>query len=266
MPTTTQPCQEAAAPGSLDRAMRIVFAIADSAAPDVGVSELARALEMPKAVVHRIMKTLCVHGFLAFDERTRRYQLGAGALTVGLAAVRHLDVPVIARPYLERMAAESGETATLSVLRGSQRIYVDQVLSPQEIRLEVVLGRPYPLYAGASSKVVLAALPEAEAREYLGRVRLDRITDRTPTDRRGIEAELAAIRRRGYAATHGERQSGGAGVAAAILDSSTRPFGSISVCGPADRFPPDRVRRLSRLVIGVATELSVAIGHRPPRC
>jgi DNA-binding IclR family transcriptional regulator len=262
--TTTPTPEEAAAPGSLDRALRIVFAIADSAAPDVGVSELSRTLGMPKAVVHRIMKTLSAHGFLAFDERSRRYQLGPGALTVGLAAVRKLDVPVLARPYQERMVAESGETATLSVLRGSQRIYIDQVLSPQEVRLEAVLGRPYPLYAGASSKAVLAALPEAEAKEYLERVRLDRITERTPTDRHGIEAELVEIRRRGYAATQGERQSGAASVAAAVLDSTTRPFGSISVCGPIDRFPPERVRRLSRLVTGVAAELSGAIGHRPP--
>lgn len=266
MTTTSPPPEEAAAPGSLDRALRILFAIADSAGPDVGVSELSRSLDMPKAVVHRIMKTLSAHGFLAFDERTRRYQLGPGALTVGLAAVRNLDVPVVARPYLERMAAESGETATLSVLRGSQRIYVDQVLSPQEVRLETVLGRPYPLYAGASSKALLAAMPEAEASEYLKRVRLDRITDRTPTDRRCIETDLVEIRRRGYAATMGERQSGAASVAAAVLDSTARPFGSISVCGPADRFPPERVRRLSRLVTGVAAELSCAIGHRQRGC
>jgi IclR family acetate operon transcriptional repressor len=264
--TTTPPPEEAATRGSLDRALRIVFAIADSAGPDVGVSELSRALGMPKAVVHRIMKTLNAHGFLTFDERTRRYQLGPGALAVGLAAVRNLDVPVVARPYLERMVSESGETATLSVLRGNQRIYVDQVLSPHEVRLEAVLGRPYPLYAGASSKVLLAALPEPEAKEYLEQVRLERITERTPTDRRGIEAELAEIRRRGYAATQGERQTGAASVAAAILDATTRPFGSISVCGPADRFPPERVRRLSRMVTSVAAELSAAIGHRPRSC
>lgn len=192
--------EEAAAPGSLDRALRIVFAIADGNAPDVGVSELSRSLGMPKAAVHRILKTFTAHGFLSFDERSRRYQFGPGALAVGLAAVRNLDVPVVARPYLERMVASSGETATLSVLQGSERIYVDQVLSPQEVRLSAVLGRPYPLYAGAASKVLLAANGQA--------------------------------------------------------------FGSISICGPADRFPPERVRRWGGLVTRTAAELSTAIGHR----
>ena len=257
---------EAGALGSLDRALRILFAIADSASADVGVSELSRSLSMPKAVVHRILKTFTTHGFLSFDERTRRYQFGPGALAVGLAALRNLDVPAIARPYLERLAASSGETATLSVLQGSQRLYVDQVLSPQEVRLSAVLGRPYPLYAGASSKVLLAALPEAEVKEYLERVRLERLTDRTPTDRRRLEADLVEIRRSGYAATHGERQAGAASVAAAVLDASGRPFGSISISGPADRFPPERVRRWGELVTRTAAELSAAIGHRRSQC
>src|SRR6266516_3133101 len=235
----TPAADEAGALGSLDRALRILFAIADSASADVGVSELSRSLSMPKAVVHRILKTFTAHGFLSFDERTRRYQFGPGALAVGLAALRNLDVPAIARPYLERLAASSGETATLSVLQGSQRLYVDQVLSPQEVRLSAVLGRPYPLYAGASSKVLLAALPEAE---------------------------LVEIRRSGYAATHGERQAGAASVAAAVLDASGRPFGSISISGPADRFPPERVRRWGELVTRTAAELSAAIGHRRSQC
>ena len=257
---------ETGAPGSLDRALRIVFAIADSPCPDVGVSELSRSLGMPKAVVHRILKTFTAHGFLSFDERTRRYRFGPGALAVGLAAVRTLDVPAIARPYLERMVASSGETATLSALQGDTRLYVDQVLSPQEVRLSAVLGRPYPLYAGAASKALLAALPETDLEQYLERVRLERLTDRTPTDRRRLEADLAEIRRRGYAATQGERQAGAASVAAAVLDAGGRPFGSISICGPADRFPADRVRRWGELVARTAAELSAAIGHRRGRC
>jgi DNA-binding IclR family transcriptional regulator len=253
---------EAVATGSLDRALRIVFAIADRAEPDVGVSELSRSLGMPKAVVHRILKTFTAHGFLSFDERTRRYQFGPGALAVGLAAVRNLDVQAIARPYLERMVAASGETATLSVLQGSQRLCVDQVLSPHEVRLSAVLGRPYPLYAGASSKALLAALPDTEVADYLERVRLERITERTPTDRRRLEADLAEIRRNGYAATQGEREACAAGVAAAVLDAGGRPFGSISICGPSDRFFPERVRRWGQLVTRTAAELSTAIGHR----
>jgi len=261
--TDTPAAEEASAPGGLDRALRIIFAIADSAQTSVGVSELSRSLGMPKAVVHRILRTLTGHGFLAFDERTKRYRLGPGALRVGLAAVRNLDVPALARPYLERMVAESGETATLSVLQGSQRIYVDQVLSPQEVRMSAVLGRPYPLYAGASSKVLLAALPDVEIKEYLDRARLERLTDRTVTERRRIEADVAEIRRTGYAVTHGERQAGAASVAAAVLDATGRPFGSISVSGPADRFPRERVRRWAALVTRTAAELSAAVGHRP---
>lgn len=260
----TRTGEEAAGPQSgLQRAMQVVYAVAESPPTGVGVSALARELDLPKAVVHRIVKVLTADGFLAFDDDTKRYRLGPRALAVGLAALGQLDVPAVARPFLERLVGQSGETATLSVRQGWSRVYVDQVLSPQEVRMSVSIGRPYPLHAGSSSKAILAALPDPEVDEYLRHHTLDPLTDVTVTSPPALRSEVARIRELGYAVSIGERQPGAGSVAAPVRQADGSAFGSISLCGPADRFDDELRRRYGWLVAATAAEISAAIGYAP---
>jgi DNA-binding IclR family transcriptional regulator len=256
--------ETASATSSLNRALQLIYAVAESPSPGVGVSALARELSLPKAVVHRIVKVLSADGLLAFDLDTKRYTLGPGALTVGLAALRQLDVPAVARPYLERLVEQTGETATLSVRQGWSRLYIDQALSPQAVRMWVVLGKPYPLHAGASSKAILAVLNDQEIDEYLRHHDLEAATESTVTDRSALKDEIGTIREHGYAVSLGERQPGAGSVAAAIRHADGSVFGSISVCGPVARFDEELRRRYGWLVAATASELSAAIGYRPP--
>lgn len=255
--------ETATSSSGLNRALQLIYAIAESPSPGVGVSTLARELSLPKAVVHRIVKVLAADGLLAFDVDSKRYTLGPGALTVGLAALRQLDVPAIARPYLERLVEQTGETATLSVRQGWSRLYIDQVLSPQAVRMWVVLGKPYPLHAGASSKAILAVLDDLEIDEYLRHHDLQALTESTVIDGAALKAEIERIREHGYAVSLGERQPGAGSVAAAVRQADASAFGAISVCGPVARFDPELQRRYGWLVAATASELSEAIGYRP---
>lgn len=259
----TQPESGTAAASGLHRALQVIYAVAESSSPGVGVSALARDVDLPKAVVHRILKVLARDGFLAFDENTKRYSLGPRARTIGLAALRQLDVPGVARPFLQRLSANTAETATLSIRQGWSRAYVDQVLSPQEVRMWVVLGKPYPLHAGSSSKAILAALPEVELEEFLRHHELAPFTEATMTSPAKLRAEIRKIRELGYAVSLGERQSGAASVAAAIRNGDGTVFGSVSVCGPSNRFNEELQRRYGWLVAITASEISAAVGYRP---
>lgn len=240
----------------------MIFAVAEAKGPDVGVSELARTLGMSKTVVHRVVRTLAAADFFSFDERTRRYRLGPGAVSVGLAAMAQMEVPRIAQPYLERLVASTRETATLSVRYGMQRMYLTQVLSPQEIHMSVQLGRLYPLYAGASSKAILAALDDEEIRDYLAKQPLAPLTPITIQDPERLREELEVIRSRGYAVSLGERQQGAASVAAPVHEATGRVYGSISVCGPVGRLGVGKVEEYGALVREAAAEVSRQLGHR----
>lgn len=253
---------DSAGPSGLERALQIVYAVTDAGPNGIGVSALARALGLPKAVVHRILKILSGDGFLAFDESTKRYRLGHGALSVGLAAISNLDVRSTARARLHQLVEETAETATLSMRQGWSRVYVDQVPSPQEIRMTVTLGQPYPLHAGSSSKAILATLANEEIEEYLLHRSLDVVTDHTVVDPAALRLEVAEIRSIGYAVSVSERQEGAGSVAAAIRQADGQVFGSISLCGPSGRFDQAVQHRYGQLVAAAAEAISTAIGYR----
>lgn len=248
----------------LGRALAVINAISERAPATLGVSTIARELGLPKAVAHRILKELVGDGFLSFDEDTKQYRLGPGALAVGLAALRSLDVPEIAHRHLVKLVQATGETATLSVRQGWSRVYIDQVLSPHEIRMSVSLGTSHPLHSGSSSKAILAALPDSEVEEYLAHHQLEQVTDATITSVAALREEIASIRRRGYAVSMGERQPGAGSVAAAVLIYSGQVFGSISLCGPQDRFRGAGVADAhGTLVADAAAAIAAEIGFRP---
>lgn len=255
---------ESSPKSGLLRALSVVELLAERAPQTLGVSAVARELELPKAVAHRILKELVSGGFLAFDDRSKLYGLGPGALTVGMAALRSLDVQRVTRPYLEQLVTRTRETATLSARQGWIRIYVDQVLSPQEIRMAVALGTSHALYAGSSSKAILAALSDAQVAEYLAAHHLDPVTATTITDVPALLAELQRVRELGYAVSRGERQHGAGSVAAVVRGASGEIWGSISVCGPLDRFGPEAITAHGALLVHVAAAVSLEIGYREP--
>lgn len=245
------------------RAMKIVMLLADRAPEWLGVSAISRETGIPKAVAHRMLKELTGINFLYFDKGEKRYGLGSLAVVIGLSAMRGMDINRVARPHLERLTAETLETATLSILDGASRSYVHQVRSPQEISMSVTLGVRYPLYAGASSKAILADFTEGEIDDYFSHIALTSLTAETIIDEAQLREEFALIRSRGYAVSLGERQAGAASVAAAVHSADGRVCGSISVSGPLGRFPPSVQDRYGHLVKETAFLVSTELGYRP---
>jgi IclR family acetate operon transcriptional repressor len=246
----------------VERAARVLSLFAESPRRTLGVTEIAQALALSKTVVHRILTSLRTQGFVELEEPARRYRLGPKTLLLGLAYLERIDVRELARPSMEELSERFEETATLSVRSGQTRVYVDQVTPNRDIKMVVPLGRPFPLHAGASSKVLLAFLPDDEREAYL-RGALARLTPLTVTDVELLEEELEEIRLRGWAASYGERQEGAGSVAAPILDHQGVPVASMSVCGPVERFRP-LVLEVCQPLVERAGWLSEQLGYRLP--
>lgn len=225
----------------------------------IGVTEIARELGLSKAVVHRILQSLATRSLVRADASTREYRLGPGAIALGARAMRDFDLRQAARPTLRRMRDVTNETTTLSARVQDSRIYLDQYESPQEIKMTVELGRPYPLHAGASSRAILAFLPE-ETIERIISGGLQRLTPQTIRDPKELRRRLAQTRSSGYAVSRGERQHAAASVAAPVFGIDGEVLGSISVCGPVDRFGDAAVARYLPVVQSAAVEISRALG------
>lgn len=227
---------------------------------DLGITDLSRRLGLPKATVHRLVETLVSRGFLARDEQTSRYRVGLAPFRLGSLFLQQLDVRQAALPVMRDLARQSGETINLNIVQGRRRVCIEKVESDQGIRHFVELGRPLPLYCGASGKVLLAFLdePEIEAVIVEG---LDPLTARTVTDARRLKADLAEIRRHGHAVSAGERVVGASAVSAPIRDASGGVVAGLTISGPTYRFTRERVSHLVALVQQGAAAISESLGH-----
>lgn len=153
---------------AVERTAQVLKACSEASTQTLGVTEIAQQLDISKAVIHRILNSLRVQGFIDIEPASRRYMLGPASLAVGLAFLRNVDVRDLARPVLRELSDETGETATLSIRSGWQRVYIDQVTPSREVKMTVDLGRPFPLHAGSSSKALLAHLAVEEIDTYVG--------------------------------------------------------------------------------------------------
>lgn len=245
---------------AVERAADVLLYLAGDSRPTVGVTEIATDLGISKAVVHRILASLRTRDLVELEPSTRRYRLGPMATLVGLASLNRLNLRALVVPVLNQLAFQTNETATMSVRTGWSRVYVEQVTPRREIIMSVAIGVPYPLHAGASSKALLAFLPEDEIEEYLEGT-LSRLTEFTVTHVDALRDELATIRRRGWASSAQERQHGASAVAAPILDHDGAPVAVLSVGGPSERFEAE-LDDCAALVARAAADLSQQYGYR----
>lgn len=245
------------------RAADVLLVVAGAPEGRAGVSEIARQLGISKAVVHRILQSLASRHLVKVEPGRSTYSLGPMAIAIGTKALSTDYLHRHSMPVLRRLQAETEETATVSALVGTARIYVDQVVSLKQIRMTVELGRPYPLYAGASSRAILAFAPE-DLKEQVLSSEIKSLTSLTLSDPEALRQVLDEVAAEGVAVSMGERQEEAGSVAAPVFRQDGHPVGSISVCGPVNRFTPDLVEELKPKVIEAARQVSKAIQEDMP--
>jgi len=245
---------------SLHRAIDLLSAFQTQR--ELAVEELAKILGWPASSVYRFARVLRTRGFLSYVPENKKYTLGAALCQLGRA--RGPDLPALARPALQRLTKESGETSFLSLRSGWEARYAACVESPETIRFTAPIGRHFPLYAGASAKVILAFMEEQELRSYFETVKLKRLGASTIVDRAKLAKVLSLIRSRGYDFTQEERHQGAWGLAAPILDAENVAVGSIAITGVRFRPPRKKLSRFISLLKTAAREISDKLQNGRP--
>jgi DNA-binding IclR family transcriptional regulator len=242
---------------TVDKALRMLAAF-ESEGSELGVREFASLLDVHRSTASRLARTLTAHGFLERGRRGAGFRLGPQAARLGLLAVGARSLLAAARDPMDRLAAETGEAVVLSVPVDGEALDVAQAGSAHLIGATTWIGRRTPLHASSDGKVFLA-FAAAELRRSTA---LERLTSRTVTDHSELEAELARVRRDGWAAAVGELEEGLNGVAAPVLASRGRCVAALSVSGPAYRLPPERLPQVAEVCLAatraVGADLDVA--------
>ena len=230
---------------------------------DLGVSELARRLGLGKSTVHRMLTTLVAEGLIEQNPRTGGYRLGIVMFELGEAVRVHMDLHAAAAPVLGELRAQTGESSQVGVLDGHEVVYVDRLESTHSLRLFTETGRRVPVHCTSSGKVLLAYLPEARRQAVLRAAPLTALTPHTITDPERLAAELARVRRRGWAEAINEREIGVASIAAPVRDISGEVVAAISIGVPLARCSVMSLRRLAPVIVEAAEAASRRLGWSP---
>jgi DNA-binding IclR family transcriptional regulator len=232
---------------------------------EYGVSELARKLQLAKSTVHRLLTTLAEEELVERNPRTGRYRLGLKMWELGTLAAGHLTLHEAAAPYLDDLRNRSRETVHIAVLDGTEVVYVERRESPQTLRLFGRVGHRNSAHCTSTGKVLLAFLPPDELERRLADIELVAKTPYTITDPERLRAELALVRKRGYAVNVNESELGIASVAAPILDRSGTVVAAVSTAGPLTRFEGPAMRHFAEMTVDAARHISERLGFRPGR-
>jgi len=245
-----------------EQVVAIITHLTTDRAPQ-GVTEISKKLGLSKSGTYRILSSLKRAQWVVQDPTTKKYNLGRGALELGLSMVSQLDIRNISLPYLNELSKITHEASMLSARVGLERIYIEQIQSSHEVRQIVEMGRRFPLWSGAPGKAMLAYMEENEIEQVINNLRQSGVSvlaSGQVIDTDKLREELAEIRKQGFAVSVGERLAGVAAVAAPVFGRDRRFIGAISAGGPLSRFNVDLASSYGPLVSQVARKISLQLG------
>lgn len=233
--------------------------LAHASPAGLGPSAIAQLVELDKATVTRLLRTLIEAGYVIQDEGSRRYRLTGKLLWLAHGVAARLDLRAIVHPHLTALRDELGETVHLGLLEDLRVVYVDKVEAANSIQLVSRVGQTMPLHSTALGKAMLAVLPEAERELTFARMDFGPRTDRTIRDVATFREEILLTQLRGYATDDRENEPDGSCVGAAIVRPDGRPAGAISISGPFFRVR-DRFSEFGGRARAVAAAIEAELG------
>lgn len=244
---------------SIGRALTLLEALGDCRA-EIGIADLSKRVGLHVSTTHRILGTLIERGYARQNPETGRYALGAKALRLADSYLGQMDLRRAARPVLERLSQETGETTNLVILDGREALYLDKAEGHQTLRIFSRIGHRAPLYCTAVGKILLAYRPKEEADALLGGGPLEALTKHTITSPGQLRRELDKVHDQGFALDREECEEETCCIAVPIHNARGRVEAALSISAPAVRLTSRRMEELIPLMIRTGQEISVQEG------
>ncbi|MFT4470204.1 IclR family transcriptional regulator [Arthrobacter sulfonylureivorans] len=235
-------------------------------APETGAAlgDIVQASGLTRPTVYRLLNSLAAEGLLDHHAETGSWHLGPELYVLGSVAASRFAIEDLARPSLQRLADETGESAFLSIRRGDETVCLVRVEGSFPVRSFVLHeGVRFPLGIASAGLAILAFLEAEEIDRLLddGGARLQRFGPAHAPEK--IRSNLAATRERGYTVNPGLILEGSWGMGAAVFDRQGRPAWALSLTGIEQRFRPDRQEFLGKLLLEEAHKLTLKLREQP---
>lgn len=247
--------------GTVARTLAVLTVMAEEGG-DVGVTDVAKALGLPMSTSHRLLDLLRGAGFVERDAIQRRYRPGLQFLRVANLVTQRTSFATLCQPALDRIAAETGETALYCeyLPDGQMAAYAANSDSPHSLRYRIKLFEPVPVECGASGLAILSFLSADVRARICASPRSSPLTRKRLTSA-ALAGLVETTRRKGYAVSNGDKLPDSIGIGVPITLSGDRVVGSLALTIPESRFARARLKSYVTLLSREARLLS-EVRHR----
>ncbi|TMV45152.1 IclR family transcriptional regulator [Paenibacillus mesophilus] len=233
---------------AVERALDILSVFTDEI--ELSLTEIAAKTQLHKSTVHRLLASLEGKDFITRNAETEKYRLGFRIWELAANLSQSDDPALLLQPEMERLRDSLGETISLYVRDGGERIRIQAVQSNQAIRRVAPIGARLPLNVGASSKVLIA-FAESDIQEQV----LAELEWSGAAEKQTFVRQMAEIRRVGYATSVEEREPGAAAVSAPIFNRGHKLVAALAVSGPSNRFTLEKMKEHASQIIESANRM-----------
>lgn len=247
---------------SVARALSVLNLLGESDV-ELGVREVARRLKIAPSIAQRLLSTLAASNYVEHGADGLKYRIGHRAFQIGQAYLSHTDLQAVSLPELRLMAERDRINAYLGVLRDGAVIYLAALQSHGPIAITSAPGSRGWLHSTAFGKALLAELADEDVTRIVGPEPFHRLTKHTKTELASLLAELADIRRLGYAISDQENLDSVFAVGAVIRDATGQAIAALSGALPRNQLGPDDRENLCGIVCAAALRISLRLGLSP---
>ena len=245
---------------SLQRALDIL-SLFGAQTPELGITEIAKSLNLHKSTASGLVYTLQRNGYLAQNPKNRRYQLGPQLVERAGVLLEQIEIRKIAMPELEYLRDWSSESVNLAILEENQIIYIERLLTDKSLGFRNHIGKRAWPHSTALGKAILSHLPPHQALAVLRSYPLPSMTPNTITDIDKLLQQFEDFRQLGYAMEREENEIGGLCISAPIHNHMALPVAAISVSFPLSRLDEAMISTYGAKIQAVALRVSQKLGY-----
>ena len=244
---------------SLEKALDIIEIVSNEQ-QDASLSEIARQTGLPKSTVHRLIATLTGRGYLEKTE-AGSYKIGLKLFEAVSCYINNLELQTEARPYIAELTSHLGLTSYLGILDGAEVVYIEKLDAVSSMKMYYQIGSRIHAYCSSLGKCLLANYSKAQLDVILEDCSFIKFTPNTIASREELDAEIAKVRKQGWAMDNEEFEKGHRCIGAPIFDYKGDIIAAVSASGDKRVLTDDRIEEVAEAVMKAASRISHRMGY-----
>ncbi|HEV2570909.1 MAG TPA: IclR family transcriptional regulator [Beijerinckiaceae bacterium] len=246
--------------GTVQRVIEILRHVAERG--ETTIKDVSAALGLSPSTCHRMLDLMVKEDLVERNAAQRSYRIGPGLYRLSALIQAHYDIRELARPLLQHIVDVCDETCVLGLYMPAEgeMIFAEKADSSQILRYQLPMNSPLSVFWGASGKSILAFLPKADIDRIYAAATAAPASGAKRPSRQALDQELLAIRRRGFAASKGEKIAGAVGISAPVFRAGGQVLGSLGLTVPQQRATAQDETRFGVLIVDQAKALSRLLG------